>query len=113
MQNALIWYIPTHFVTKNIDAFSIDLVYIEAKSNSKKTKPFSIRAATHNAAKRLVVLVVFKLNVPVNSFSVMSGRRHRLCFWGMGLWSLRAFQNNKIGETLCWYKHDLVLHETI
>ena len=87
MQNALIWYIPTHFVTKNIDAFSIDLVYIEAKSNSKKTQPFSIWAATHNAAKRLIVLVVFKLNVPVNSFSVMSGRRHRLCFlggWGCG-----------------------------
>ena len=50
MQNALIWYISTHFVTKYIDAFSIDLVYIEAKSNSKKTKPFSIRATTHNAA---------------------------------------------------------------
>ena len=50
MQNALIWYISTHFVTKNIDAFSIDLIYIEAKSNSKKTKPFSIWAATHNAA---------------------------------------------------------------
>ena len=53
MQNALIWYISTHFVTKNIDAFSIDLVYIEAKSNSKKTKPFSIWAATHNAAQIL------------------------------------------------------------
>ena len=51
MQNALIWYTSTHFVTKNIDAFSIDLVYIEAKSNSKKTKPFSIWAATHNAAQ--------------------------------------------------------------
>ena len=38
------------FCNKNIDAFSIDLVYIEAKSNSKKTKPFSIWAATHNAA---------------------------------------------------------------
>ena len=50
MKNALIWYISTHFVTKIIDAFSIDLVYIEAKSNSKKTKPFSIWAATHNAA---------------------------------------------------------------
>ena len=50
MQNALIWYISTHFVTKNIDAFSIDLVYIKAKSNSKKTKPFNIWAATHNAA---------------------------------------------------------------
>ena len=49
-QNALIWYISTHFVTKNNDAFSIDLIYIEAKSNSKKTKPFSIWAATHNAA---------------------------------------------------------------
>ena len=34
MQNALIWYISTHFVTKNIDAFSIDLIYIETKSNS-------------------------------------------------------------------------------
>ena len=32
---------------------------------------------------------------------------------GWGLWSLRAFQNNKIGETLCWYKHDLVLREII
>ena len=50
MQNALIWYISTHFVTKKFDAFSIDLIYIEAKSNSKKTKPFSIWAATHNAA---------------------------------------------------------------
>ena len=50
MQNALILYISTHFVTKNIDAFNIDLVNIEAKSNSKKTKPFSIWAATHNAA---------------------------------------------------------------
>ena len=50
MQNALIWYISTHFVTQNFDAFSIDLIYIEAKSNSKKTKPFSIWAATHNAA---------------------------------------------------------------
>ena len=36
MQNALIWYISTHFVTKNIDAFSIDLVYIETKSNSSR-----------------------------------------------------------------------------
>ena len=50
MQSALIWYISTHFVTKNIDAFSIDLVYIEATSNSKKIEPFSIWAATHNAA---------------------------------------------------------------
>ena len=50
MQNELIWYISMHFVTKHIDTFSIDLVYIEAKSNSKKTKPFSIWAATHNAA---------------------------------------------------------------
>ena len=32
MQNALIWYISTHFVTKNIDAFSIDLIYIKAKN---------------------------------------------------------------------------------
>ena len=38
------------FCNKNIDAFSIDLIYIAAKSNSKKTKPFSIWAATHNAA---------------------------------------------------------------
>ena len=73
------------FCNKNIDAFSVDLVYIEAKSNSKKTLPFSIWAATHNVAKRLIVLVVFKLNVPVNSFSVMSGRRHRLCFLGDGV----------------------------
>ena len=36
MHNALIWYISTHYVTKNIDAFSVDLVYIDAKSNSKK-----------------------------------------------------------------------------
>ena len=38
------------FGNKNIDAFSINLMYIEAKSNSKKTKPFSIWAASHNAA---------------------------------------------------------------
>ena len=120
MQNASIWYISTHFVTKNINAFSIDLIYIEGKSNSKKTKPFSIWVATQcgliKIAKRLVVLVVFKLNVPVNSYSVMSGRRHRLRFLGgWRLRSLRAFQYNKIGETVCWFKHDLhvVLHGTI
>ena len=34
-------------------------------------------------------------------------------FGGMGLWSLRALHDNKIGETLRWYKHDLMLHETM
>ena len=72
MHLALIWYI----LTQNLTVRKQKLL-----SSGPQLKMRSIIIA-----KRLVVLVVFKLNVPVNSFSVMSGRSHRLCFLGeMGI----------------------------
>ena len=107
------------FCNKNIDAFSIDLVYIDAKSNSNKTKPFSIWAATHNAAQLLLpsVWLCWLFSSLKSQKTVFQSRRDGVItygfFGGDGGCGACALQNNKIGETLCWYKHDLFLHETI
>ena len=66
MHLALIWYILRQNQTVR-------------KQNLLASGPLLIMRLNY-----LVVLVVFKLNVPVNSFSVMSGRRHRLRFLGDG-----------------------------
>ena len=74
----------TRNVIKIIMPFCLNLVHIDAKCNNiRKQNQFAsgLRLIMRHISKRLVVLVVFMFNVPVNSFSVMSGRSQRLLFF--------------------------------
>ena len=76
----------TRNVTKIIVTLCVDMVHGDAKCNNvRKQNQFAsgplLIMRLNDYSKAFGCVVVCMLNVQVNSFSVMSGRRHRLRFF--------------------------------
>ena len=95
-------------ITKIIVTFCVDIVqcHIDAKCNN-------VRKQNQFTSGLLLISVWLFSCLMSQSTDFQSCRDEATAngfMGGWGLWSLRALQKTKIGETLCWYKHDLVLH---